>query len=172
MIFNKNGIIPDPERVKSISELKVPQNIKQLQFFLGMVNYWFIPNMSEVVEPLRGLLKKDNDWIWTTNCNHVFNKLKSIFRKLPTLSNYDSKSNFKIQCDASEKALGCCLFQNDKPVYYASKSLSDAEQSYAQVEKEMMSIVFACNKFYKLIYGQEVTKVFTNHQLLISIMKK
>lgn len=131
MIFNKNSFTPDPERVMSISELKVPQNIKQLLSFLGMVNYLrlLIPNMSEVVEPLRELLKKGNDWVWTKNCDLAFNTLKTVLCQLPTLSNYVSNFSFKIQCDASKKALGCCLFQNDKPVYYASKCLSDTEQN-------------------------------------------
>lgn len=174
MVFNEKGITPDPERVKSIVELKIPQNIKQLQSFLGMVNYLrlFIPNMSELVEPLRSLLRKDSVWSWGKNCDIAFNKLKSVLTELPTLGNYNAKDVFTIQCDASEKALGCCLFQNNRPVYYASRCLSETEQMYAQVEKEMLGMVFACKKFHKLIYGQDIIKIFTDHQPLISIMKK
>ncbi|KAF0710957.1 Uncharacterized protein FWK35_00037749, partial [Aphis craccivora] len=174
MIFSEQGIAPDPEIVKSVVELKIPQNTKQLQSFLGMVNYLriCIPNMSELIEPLRGLLRKDVVWSWSINCDSAFNKLKNVLTELTTLSNYNTEDNFTIQCDASEKALGCCLLQNNRPVYYASRCMSDTEQMYAQVEKEMLGIVFACKKFHKLIYGQRLVEIFTDHQPLISIMKK
>lgn len=98
MIFSEQGIAPDPERVKSVVELKIPQNTKQLQSFLGMVNYLqiFIPNMSEVIEPLRGLLRKDVVWSWSMNCDSAFNKLKNILTELTTLSNYNTNDNFTI----------------------------------------------------------------------------
>jgi len=87
MIFSEQGIAPDPERVKSVVELKIPQNTKQLQSFLGMVNYLqiFIPNMSELIEPLRGLLRKDVVWSWSINCDSAFNKLKNVLTELTTL---------------------------------------------------------------------------------------
>lgn len=174
MIFSEKGIKPDPDRVKSIIQLSTPQNIMQLQSFLGMVNYLrlFIPNMSELVEPLRNLLKKNLVWSWGKNCEIAFNKLKNILIELPALSNYNAKDVFTIQCDASEKALGCCLLQNDRPVYYASRCLSETEQMYAQIEKKMLGMVFACKKFHKLIYGQDVIKISTDHQPLITVMKK
>lgn len=80
MIFSIEGIKPDPERVKSIVELKIPQNIKELESFLEMINYLivFIPNMPELVEPLRGLLRKNVVWSWDKSCESVFIKLKQI----------------------------------------------------------------------------------------------
>uniref|UniRef100_A0A2S2NXG9 RNA-directed DNA polymerase n=1 Tax=Schizaphis graminum TaxID=13262 RepID=A0A2S2NXG9_SCHGA len=128
--------------------------------------------MSELIEPFRDLLRKDVLWSWSIDCDSAFNKLKNILTEMTTLSNYNAKDNFTIQCDASEKALGCCLLQNNRPVYYASRCMSDTEQMYAQVEKEMLSIVFACKKFHKLIYGQSIVEIFTDHQPLISVMKK
>jgi len=114
-----------------------------------MVNYLriFIPNISELVEPLRSLLKNNLVWSWGKNCEIAYNKLKNILTELLALSNYNAKDVFTIQCDASEKELGCCLFQNDRPVYYASKCLSETEQMYAQTEKEMLGMVFACKNF-------------------------
>lgn len=73
--------------------------------------------------------------LWEKSCDVAFSKLKNILAE--ALNNYNAKDNFTVQCDASEKALGCCLFQNYRPVYYASRCLSDTEQTYAQVEKEM-----------------------------------
>lgn len=172
--FSEKGVEPDEDRVKAILDLKSPNNLKELQSVLGMVNYLraFIPNMADIVEPMRALLKKDSYWLWSNNCERSFNTLKSILSKIPILANHDAKDEFRIQCDASQKAIGCCLFQKNKPVYYASKCLSITEQGYAQIEKEMLAIKFSCMKFHRLIYGQEVITVQTDHQPLIPIMNK
>lgn len=71
-----------------------------------------------------------------------------------------------------ERAIGCCIFQNNKPVHYASICLSGTEVNLAQVEKEMLAIVFACNKFHYLIFGQSSVKIYSDHQPLVSVMKK
>jgi len=78
----------------------------------------------------------------------------------------------KYKQDAFERAIGCCIFQSNKPVHYASRCLRDAEVNFAQVEKEMFAIVFVCNKFNYLIYGQSSIKIYSDHQPLVSIMRK
>lgn len=174
-IFDEKGVHPDPDRIQSIQNLKEPTNKKELQSFLGMVNYLrdFIPNMSEISSSLRLLLKKNIIWSWDVHCQGSFNRLKDILSGLPTLSNFNSKiGNLEIQCDASQGAVGCCLFQNKKPIYFASRSLSETEIGYAQIEKEMLAITYACSKFHYLIYGQSSVKVFTDHKPLVSIMSK
>jgi len=115
-LVGKQGIAPDFERVKSVVELKIPQSIKQLQSFLGMLNFLriFIPNMFELIEPLKGLLRKDVLWSWGIDYDSAFNKLKNVLTELTTFSNYKAKDNFTIQCDALEKALG--LLQNNRSV--------------------------------------------------------
>lgn len=67
--------------------------------------------------------------------------------------------------------MGCCIFQNKNPIYFASKCLSDAKTSFAQIEKDMLAIYFACTKFHSLIYGRKVN-VFTEYQPLVTIMLK
>jgi len=140
-----------------------------------MVNYLreFIPNMSEITGSLRSLLKKNIIWSWDMHCRNSFSKLKEILSELPTLSNFNSKiGNLEIQCNASQETLGCCLFQNKIPIHFTSRSLSETETYYAQIEKEMLAITFACSKFHYLIYGQSSVKVFTDHKPLVSIMGK
>jgi len=109
-----------------ITELKSPTNIKELQSTLGMINYLraFTTNMSEIVGPMRELLRKDSMWVWSKECEVAFNSLKVILAQVPTLANYDYKDSFEIRSDASQKAIGCCLFQKGIPVYYASRCLS------------------------------------------------
>ena len=75
------------------------------------------------------------------------------------------------QADASEHGLGACLLQKGKPIAYASRSLNSAESNYAQIEKELLAIVFACQKFNHYIYGFP-TNVQSDHKPLESIMNK
>ncbi|CAI6350058.1 unnamed protein product [Macrosiphum euphorbiae] len=173
-IFSAEGVQPDSERIRVIRELNEPSNKKELQSFLGMVNYLrgFIPNLSEIVTPFRLLLKKNVLWEWSINQSTAFVKIKNILCEIPSLNNFSLNETFEIQTDASEKAIGCCIFQNKKPVHYASRCLSDSEINFAQVEKEMLAIVFACTKFHYLIYGQKQVNIFTDHQPLVSVLKK
>jgi len=98
-----------------------------------MVNYLrgFIPNISEIVTPFRQLLKKDVLWEWTISQNTVFEKIKKILCEKHSLHNFNLNENVEIQTDAPEKAIGCCIFQNKKPVHYASKCMSDSEINFA-----------------------------------------
>ena len=81
------------------------------------------------------------------------------------------KEPVEIHCDASATGLGACLIQNGNPVAYSSRALTDCEQRYAQIEKEMAAIVHACKKFHCYIFGKEVT-VYTDHKPLEQIFKK
>jgi len=78
----------------------------------------------------------------------------------------------QIQCDASKDAIGCCLLQANKPVWFASRSLTETEQMYTVIEKESLAIKFAVKKFHYYIYGHNEVKIYTDHQPLVSIAKK
>lgn len=84
---------------------------------------------------------------------------------------FDESKEIQIQCDASKDGLGCCILQDEKPISFASRSLTEIERRYSQIEKEFLSILFACNKFRFYTYGRKV-KVINDHKPLISIMKK
>ena len=77
-----------------------------------------------------------------------------------------------LQCDASQHGLGAAMMQNDQPVVYASRALTTAEARYAQIEKELLAIVFACDHFDAYIYGCERVNVETDHQPLEMIVRK
>ena len=87
------------------------------------------------------------------------------------LYNFDENKDIIIQTDSSKNGIGCVLLQKNKPVCFASKSLSDNEIRYGQIEKEFLAILFACTKFKQFIYGKKVV-VHTDHLPLVSIMKK
>ena len=173
-ILSKEGLKPDPRKVQAITEMNRPQNKEDLQRFLGMITYVakFIPKFSQVSTPLRELLEKDIEWHWTESQEKSFTSLKTLATQSPVLSYFDVTKPVKISVDASSKGLGAVLMQNDKPVAYASRALSRSQQNYAQIEKEMLAIVFGCTHFHDYIYGMKDILVETDHKPLESILKK
>lgn len=172
-VFSLNEIKPDPDRLLAIEHLTRPKKKNDLQTFLGVVNFMrpFISNLSELTAPLRELLKKNVIFQWTALHDRVFNDIIQQILKSNILVPFDVNKELVVQCDASQSGLGCCLLQDNKPISFASRSLTDAECNYSQIEKEMLSIVFACNKFSFYTYGRPI-KVVNDHKPLLGIMKK
>ena len=102
-----------------------------------------IPNLSQVDAPLRMLLKSDAEFTWSHEQRRSFEELKHLCSTPPVLTYFDVNQPAEIHCDASKDGLGAVLIQNGRPVAYTSRSLSDAESRYAQIEKEMLSILHA-----------------------------
>ena len=123
--------------------MTVPKDKQQLQSFLGIVNYMgtFIPNLSHHTEPLQAMLKKDNVFHWEDQQTRSFQQVKTLIAKANTtpLRYYDRSLLVTVQADASLRGLGACLIQQhkgkDQPIAFASKSLTDAETRYANIEE-------------------------------------
>ncbi|XP_045458516.1 uncharacterized protein K02A2.6-like [Melitaea cinxia] len=173
-VFNVNGMRPDSEKIKAIKEMQVPKDRKDLERFLGAVNFLskFIPNHSEIAVLLTNLLKKDNSWRWEDSERNAFDNLKKAVTSSSVLALYNPTQPIVMSVDASRNALGAVLLQNGRPVEFASCTLTDAQKRYAQIEKEMLAIVFACERFHQYIYGQSRVVVETDHKPLESIVKK
>ena len=145
---------PDPKKVQGITEMTAPKDKQQLQSFLGMVNYMgtFIPNLSHHTEPLQAMLKKDNVFHWEDQQTRSFQQVKTLIVKANTtpLRYYARNLPVTVQADASLRGLGACLIQQhkgkDQPIAFASKSLTDAETRYTNIEREL-AIIFACKHF-------------------------
>ena len=172
-IVSESGLKPDVEKVRAITQLPLPQSKEELQRFLGMVNYFsqFIPNQSEITAPLRNLLKKDVMWIWSYEHTQAVERLKQILSSQPVLKFYDPTKPVKLQVDASKSGLGACVLQDGHPIAYASRSLTQAEEHYAQIEKELLAVVFGCERFNHYVYGRPVD-VESDHKPLVSVNKK
>ncbi|XP_037871580.1 uncharacterized protein LOC119629540 [Bombyx mori] len=155
-IFNKDGMKVDTEKVRAVINMPEPTDCKSLERFLGAINYLskFIPNYSQHIFPLTRLLKKDVEWCWEIGHKNAFDKLKKLICEAPVLSLFDVGSEVLLSVDASSVAIGAVLMQRGRPVEYASRTLTDTQQRYAQIEKEMLAIVFACEKFHQYIYGK------------------
>lgn len=172
-MITKNGIKPDPSKVRALVDMPRPKDREGVIRFLGLVQYLakFIPNMSQVDAPLRVLVKSKTEFMWHHEQENSFSELKRLCSQQPVLAFYDVNKPVEIQCDASKDGLGAVLIQAGRPVAYSSRSLSDTEKRYAQIEKEMLSIVHAATKFHCYIFGKETT-VFNDHKPLEMIFQK
>ena len=172
-IFGSDGLKPNPDRVQAIIDMPVPQDRKSLQRFFGMVNYLnkFIPNLADISRPLREVMEYSVTWHWMEKQQEAYDILISLIAQSPVLKYFDLDSDITISVDASSEGLGACLLQGNQPVTYASQALNRAERDYAQIEKEMLAIVFSATKFHQYIYGNTVT-VETDHTPLESLFKK
>ena len=172
-IVSESGLKPDVEKVRAITQLPLPQSKEELQRFLGMVNYFsqFIPDQSEITAPLRNLLKKDVMWIWSYEHTQAVERLKQVLSGQLVLKFYDPTKPVKLQVDASKSGLGACVLQDGHPIAYASRSLTQAEEHYAQIEKELLAVVFGCERFNHYVYGRPVD-VESDHKPLVSVNKK
>ena len=167
------GVHPDPEKVKAIREIPAPTDKKAVERLLGTINYLakFIPDMSTKTSEIRELFKKDVVFEWQAPQEKAFNEIKETLSATPVLAFYDVTKPVVITCDASKSGLGAALLQDNKPVAYASRSLSDAETRYAQIEKELLAVVFSFQKFHQYVYGKEAL-VESDHKPLEMIVKK
>lgn len=171
--FDASGARPDASHVEAVKRLKTPNNKQELLKLLGLVNYLskFIPNSSKLTAPLRELTKSNVEWLWTEFHTTVLDKIKHCIVNAPTLKLFDNKHPIIIQADASQNALGACLLQEARPVSFVSRSLTNTEKQYPQIEKEFLAICFALEKFHQFIYGNNV-KILTDHKPIVSIIQK
>ena len=169
-IISADGMKPDPDKVKAIVDIPTPTDKPDVRRLLGMINFLasHIPNMSATTAPLRDLLKTDVHFQWDAQHEAALTKIKEVISSPSVLSYFDPSKTSTIQADASKHGLGACLFQQGKPIAYASRSLTSSESNYAQIEKELLAIVFACEKFHQFIYGFP-TKVHSDHKPLEAI---
>ena len=112
------------------------------------------------------------DWIWDSAQQTAFEKLQEAMTRTPVLRYYSLDEEVTLQCDASQSGLGATLMQNGQPVAYASRALTPAETRYAQIEKELLAIVFACDRFDAYVYGRHLVNVETDHKPLEPIFVK
>ena len=172
-IVSADGLKPDPEKVKAITNMPNPTDKHGIQRLLGSLNFLrgFIPNISCVTEPLRVLLKADTVWTWDHEQDAAMDEIKKVLTSTPVLKYFDVKEETTLQVDSSQSGLGAVLLQKGQPVAYASRALTETEQNYPQIDKELLAIVFGCEKFHSYVYGRPID-IQTDHNPLVTIVKK
>jgi hypothetical protein len=170
-----NGISIDPERVSDIWIWSTPKKIKDLQSFLGMVNYSriFIENLSEIALPLTKLTRKSNYWKWKENTQFAFDYLKLKLTTAPTLKYADPELQYFLQTDASNFALRAVLLQYSHPIAYYSKKLIYAEINYEIYDIELLAIVRSLDHWrHYLIASYHPIVIDTDYRNLEYFSKK
>ncbi|UYV74937.1 K02A2.6-like [Cordylochernes scorpioides] len=172
-IISRDGIAIQASRAEAIQKLKRPENKTEVQRFLGMVTYLgkFIPNLSDKTAPLRKLISNKSEWKFGGEEIDCFEKLKDMVSNAPILTFFDPTKPITISSDASQYGIGTVLMQGGHAIEYASFSLNATQRKYAQIEKELLAIVFGCERFQYYIWGNDVI-VETDHKPLLSIVKK
>jgi hypothetical protein len=148
-IVSDEGLSMDPKRVESIANWKAPSSVKEVQIFLGFANFYrsFIEGYSRVCLPITNLLKKDQVFSWTKDCQNSFDLLKKNFSSAPLLVHADSSLPFLLETDASDFAISGILSQEHegslRPVAFYSRKMSPPEMNYEIHDKELLAII-AC----------------------------
>ncbi|GFN74652.1 Pol polyprotein [Plakobranchus ocellatus] len=127
--LTQDGVQPDKEKVKAITAMPPPEDKKGVERLLGTMNYMakFIPNLSTISEPIRKLLKKDNQFVWEHEQAKAFEEIKNALTSEKTLGYFNPNEKITLECDSSQFGLGAVVTQRGKPIAYASRSLSEAE---------------------------------------------
>jgi len=172
-IITKEGIQMDPEKIQDIVNFKRPHSIKSLQKFLGLVNWYrkFQQKHAELTARLNHLLRKNSEWNWTDCEEQIFNQIKEEFLRTIVLHHPDFSKPFYINTDASDIAVSAILQQYDdqgdlRVISFASRTIKPNELLYTITEKELLSVIFACQKFRTFIYGHYSVIIRTDHQAL------
>lgn len=171
-IITDKGVSPNPEKVKAVSQFRVPENPKEIKSFLGLIGYYrrFIDNFSKLTKPLTSLLKKNAVFNWSSEQQTAFENLKEKLITAPLLQYPDFSQPFVVTTDASNYAVGAVLSQGpigkDKPIAYASRTLNRPEGNYSTTEKELLAIIFAVKTFRPYLYGNKF-KIVTDHRPLV-----
>jgi hypothetical protein len=167
----RDGIKPDPRKVRAIEQYPTPQTVRDVRAFIGLAGYYrrHVRNFAEIAKPLTTVTKKEVPFKWTVEQQQAFDKLKQILSTEPLLIYPDFSQPFTVACDASTKAVGAVLSQmrngEDRPIAYCSRQLNSAESKYSITELELLALIFATKQFRCYLYGRKFT-VYTDHRAL------
>nr|GEU67213.1 reverse transcriptase domain-containing protein [Tanacetum cinerariifolium] len=175
--ISNNGIEVDKAKVDVIAKLPHPTTVKGIRSFLGHAGFYrrFIQDFSKIARSMTRLLEKDTPFFFSKECVEVFQTLKRIFTEAPILITPDWDLPFELMCDASDFAIGAVLGKRHekhfRPIYYASKIITEVESHYTTTEKEMLPVVYAFEKFWSyLILNKSI--VYTDHSALKYLFAK
>ena len=134
-----------------------PQCKKQVQSFIGMINYLskFSAQLSELAELIRDLCKEKVPFNWGPEHESAFHLIKKEIAAAPILAYYNPNKSMILQTDVSCKGLGAFLLQNKRPVYFTSRALTETQKGYVVIELESLVVAWVMEKFHHFLYGNE-----------------
>ena len=188
-VVSRQGVQPDPQKVKALTKMPAPKNKRELQSFLGVISYLgkFSPGTAEVCNPLQKLTSSRMLWTWNASYQQQFNRAISLIKAEICMKFYDDTKLLYLEIDASGLGLGAVLLQlhdntvcqrdvapdntSLRPIAFASKSLTGAEWRYSNIKWEALGILHGLGKFHHYCFGREVL-IITDHKPLIAMFKK
>ena len=173
-LIDKDGLHPTDEKIEAIKNAPVPTNVSQLKAYLGLLSFYrrFLPSSASTLEPLHALLRNKTPWRCCKIEENAFLQSKQLLLNSCTLIHFDPSFPIVVVADSSAygiSAVLCHLIDGvERPIYFASRTLTATERNYAQIEKEALAIVFALRKFHYYLWGQNFT-VVTDHKPLLGL---
>ena len=152
------GTQADENKVKAILEMPPPTDILGVRGFCGMIQYLArcMPDMAIDLEPIRVLTRQHTDWNWSKDCEDAFKTVMKKITTAPMLAYFNAEKELVLQVDSSQDGLGVALMQEGKPIEYASISLTSTERRWAQIEKELLSVIYGLERFDQYTFGRRV----------------
>ena len=175
-LIDQKGLHPLQEKVKAVKEAPSPTNVSELKAYLGLLTYYskFLPNMADVLAPLYQLLHKDVNWKWTNVEKKAFQASKDLLTSDSLLVHFNPDFELVLMCDASSYGIGAVLAHRmpdgtERPIGYASRSLSKAQRNYCQLEREALALIFGVKRFHSYLFGHRF-ELITDHQPLLALL--
>ena len=136
-VITQEGLQPDPAKIEAIKEMSSPTDVTGVRRINGFVNYLakFLPGLSDVMEPIRQLTRKNVPCNWSNTKERAFEKMKTLVSEAPVVFFYDHANEITVHHDASQTGLGAAVLQEGQSLAFASRALRDTETRYAQIEK-------------------------------------
>ncbi|XP_045497525.1 uncharacterized protein K02A2.6-like [Colias croceus] len=170
--INERGLHPTEEKINDIKNSPRPTDVTSLRTFLGMINYYqqFISNLASKLNPLYKLLQKDTKFIWNKECEQAFQELKNELCGERVLIPFHENLPVTLATDASPTGYGAVLShimpdKTERPIAFASRSLTKAEKGYSQLDKEAAALVWGLKKIFQYCYGRKILLIVDNQPL-------
>ena len=176
MRLSQDGLQVDQFKIEAIQALSAPTSVTELRSLLGMINHLcrFIPHVQSKLKPMYDLLKKETAWTWSHPQQQALQEVKHLISNAPVLAFFDPTKETVVSADASSFGIGGCILQRHgqqlKPVAFCSRTLSDSESRWAQIEKELLSAAWTCQKFHMFLAGLPNFKLEVDHKPLIPLI--
>ena len=175
-LIDRNGIRPTQDHVEAVVRMPDPRNVKELRSMLGSFNYYskFVPNLQPICAPLHELLCKGVKWQWTSRESNIVKLVKEKLVSADCLTHYDASLPLILTTDACDVGVGAVLSHRypdntEKPICFASRTLTASEKGYSALDKETLGIIFGLSKFRQYLCGRHFT-IRTDHKPLIHLL--
>ena len=174
VIISPKGVEMQKKKVEGVLNWPVPRNVKEVQKFLGLANYYrrFIKNFAKVAVLLHVLVRKEQKWKWEEEQEEAFRRLKKAFTTEPVLAILDIDREMRVEVDTSDYATGGILLTKCedgkwRPVAFISKSLNTTERNYEIHDKEMLAVIRCLEVWRHYLEEAKLEfKIWTDHKNL------